>query len=62
MHKYQTLLDPIVVCPYDKSHSVAKSRLPKHIIKCEKVSVYYKHIDLLMIPNNKQSSRNILKI
>ncbi|XP_048265829.1 uncharacterized protein LOC126918058 [Bombus affinis] len=49
MHKYQTLLDPIVVCPYDKSHSVAKSRLPKHIIKCEKQ--YPEHYKL-MCPYN----------
>lgn len=38
MYKCLTLHDPIIICPYDKNHFIAKSRLQKHIVKCEKVS------------------------
>ncbi|CAK9799075.1 Gametocyte-specific factor 1 [Anthophora quadrimaculata] len=33
---YKPLIDPIMRCPYNKSHSIVKSRLQKHIVKCEK--------------------------
>ncbi|XP_003691851.1 gametocyte-specific factor 1-like [Apis florea] len=36
MYKCLTLHDPIIICPYDKNHFIAKSRLQKHIVKCEK--------------------------
>ncbi|XP_033342512.2 uncharacterized protein LOC117229808 [Megalopta genalis] len=36
MYRYCKLDDPVVVCPYNKSHLIVKSRLQKHIVKCEK--------------------------
>ncbi|XP_076166949.1 uncharacterized protein LOC143146523 [Ptiloglossa arizonensis] len=36
MYKYFKLLDPVVICPYDKNHLIARSRIQKHIVKCEK--------------------------
>ncbi|XP_076242741.1 uncharacterized protein LOC143184418 [Calliopsis andreniformis] len=35
MYKCLKLLDPVVICPYDKNHLISKSRLQKHIVKCE---------------------------
>lgn len=37
MYRCQKLLDPVVICPYDEKHLIFKSRLQKHIVKCEKV-------------------------
>ena len=37
MYGCQKLLDPVVICPYDEKHLIFKSRLQKHIVKCEKV-------------------------
>ncbi|XP_012263407.2 uncharacterized protein LOC105690298 isoform X1 [Athalia rosae] len=28
--------DPVVICPYDESHQIARSRIQSHIVKCEK--------------------------
>lgn len=36
MYRCQKLLDPVVICPYDQKHLIFKSRLQKHIVKCEK--------------------------
>ncbi|XP_076290760.1 uncharacterized protein LOC143214070 [Lasioglossum baleicum] len=36
MFRYLKLGDPVVLCPYNKSHVIARSRLQKHIVKCEK--------------------------
>ncbi|XP_076670548.1 uncharacterized protein LOC143369924 [Andrena cerasifolii] len=36
MYRCQKLLDPVVICPYDEKHLIFKSRLQKHIVKCEK--------------------------
>ena len=36
MYGCQKLLDPVVICPYDEKHLIFKSRLQKHIVKCEK--------------------------
>ncbi|XP_078047112.1 uncharacterized protein LOC144475266 [Augochlora pura] len=36
MYRYCALIDPVVICPYNKSHLIAKSRIQKHIVKCEK--------------------------
>ncbi|KAL7303102.1 hypothetical protein TKK_0004315 [Trichogramma kaykai] len=29
-------LDPVIVCPYDENHRIARSRLQRHLVKCEK--------------------------
>ncbi|XP_014216831.1 uncharacterized protein LOC106645474 [Copidosoma floridanum] len=29
-------IDPVVICPYDSNHLIAKSRIAKHIVKCER--------------------------
>ncbi|KAK9294021.1 hypothetical protein QLX08_011218 [Tetragonisca angustula] len=47
MFKCRTLLDPIVVCPYNKNHFIARSRIQKHIVKCEK-----QYPEKLMCPYN----------
>ncbi|CAD1478235.1 unnamed protein product, partial [Heterotrigona itama] len=47
MYKCCTLLDPVVVCPYNKNHFIARSRIQKHIIKCEK-----QYPEKLMCPYN----------
>ncbi|KZC14830.1 PREDICTED: gametocyte-specific factor 1 [Dufourea novaeangliae] len=36
MYTCLKLIDPVVICPYNKSHLIAKSRLQIHIVKCEK--------------------------
>ena len=36
MYRCQKLLDPVVICPYNEKHLIFKSRLQKHIVKCEK--------------------------
>lgn len=36
MYHCLKLTDPYVICPYNSSHLIAQSRLPKHIVKCEK--------------------------
>ncbi|XP_031849173.1 uncharacterized protein LOC116434701 [Nomia melanderi] len=36
MYSNSRLIDPVVICPYNKNHLIAKSRLQKHIVKCEK--------------------------
>ncbi|XP_012282846.1 uncharacterized protein LOC105701027 [Orussus abietinus] len=28
--------DPIIICPYDRSHRIVRSRIQKHIVKCER--------------------------
>ena len=33
-------IDPVVICPYDKNHKIAKSRIQRHLVKCEKASKY----------------------
>lgn len=56
MYKCLTLHDPIIICPYDKNHFIAKSRLQKHIVKCEKVSklIIKKNMNVnLLILTNK---------
>lgn len=39
--------DPVVICPYDSNHKIARSRIQKHIVKCEKV------YNILTLTNNK---------
>ncbi|CAL7941546.1 unnamed protein product [Xylocopa violacea] len=36
MYSCRTFIDPVVKCPYYDKHLIAKSRLQKHIVKCEK--------------------------
>ena len=36
MYGCQKLLDSVVICPYNENHLIFKSRLQKHIVKCEK--------------------------
>ncbi|XP_076757942.1 uncharacterized protein LOC143427578 [Xylocopa sonorina] len=36
MYSCRTFIDPVVKCPYYDNHFIAKSRLQKHIVKCEK--------------------------
>ncbi|XP_076648892.1 uncharacterized protein LOC143356799 [Halictus rubicundus] len=36
MYRYLKLVDPVVTCPYNNLHLIARSRLQKHIVKCEK--------------------------
>ncbi|XP_076634633.1 uncharacterized protein LOC143348377 [Colletes latitarsis] len=36
MYGYLKLLDPVVICPYNKNHLIVRSRIQKHIMKCEK--------------------------
>lgn len=31
-------IDPVVICPYNKSHRIARSRIQGHLVKCEKVN------------------------
>ncbi|XP_058788731.1 gametocyte-specific factor 1-like isoform X2 [Phymastichus coffea] len=28
--------DPVIICPYDANHRIAKSRIQRHLVKCEK--------------------------
>ncbi|KAK2580970.1 hypothetical protein KPH14_006033 [Odynerus spinipes] len=36
MYKSYGLIDSAVTCPYNESHRIARSRIQKHIVKCEK--------------------------
>ncbi|XP_053983175.1 gametocyte-specific factor 1-like [Hylaeus anthracinus] len=45
MYTCLKLLDPVVICPYNKNHLISKSRLQKHIVKCEKQ--YPEHYKIL---------------
>ncbi|KOX79030.1 Gametocyte-specific factor 1 [Melipona quadrifasciata] len=47
MYKCCTLLDTVVVCPYNKNHFISRSRIQKHIVKCEK-----QYPEKLMCPYN----------
>lgn len=30
-------IDTTITCPYNENHRIARSRIQKHIVKCEKV-------------------------
>ncbi|XP_034175326.1 uncharacterized protein LOC117602012 [Osmia lignaria lignaria] len=36
MYNCLKLSDSVVICPYNKNHLISKSRLQRHIVKCEK--------------------------
>ncbi|OAD54812.1 Gametocyte-specific factor 1 [Eufriesea mexicana] len=36
MYESLTFSDSVGICPYNKNHIITKSRLQKHIVKCEK--------------------------
>ncbi|OXU26337.1 hypothetical protein TSAR_003127 [Trichomalopsis sarcophagae] len=29
-------VDPVIICPYDSNHRIARSRIQRHLVKCEK--------------------------
>ncbi|KAJ8676227.1 hypothetical protein QAD02_012013 [Eretmocerus hayati] len=35
-HSVRLDIDPVIICPYDKNHKIAQSRIQRHLTKCER--------------------------